>query len=223
MYGSKNSAESCNSSKKKVTVDQNKIRWLKEKRDYSFLSSDDPAPVPVLPKPKEMATDPALKANPQSASMAGSRKQLNNGRKIMPLRNNTNMENKNTIKPGLKKHRVQETKIMPKLSLVAGQLKRPGIKQHPSHVVQRKKRPATENDYDYDHEAEKALSIIRKMYNTQRFIGRDDSDCVNMESSPKQIEKEEKQSARIARKEDRQQLRLIQEEEKGMRKKAKRV
>ena len=66
------------------------------------------------------------------------------------------------------------------------------------------------SDEEDDCEGEKALLIIRKMFNTKRFAGRDDRD-IKMEASFGDITKEEKRSERLGRKEDREQLRLLEE------------
>lgn len=73
-----------------------------------------------------------------------------------------------------------------------------------------KKKPVREL---HDDEDEKALSMIRRMFNTQRFQGRPDDDS-DMEANFDDILREEKRSAKIARKEDEEQLRLIEEEER---------
>ncbi|KAJ6777634.1 hypothetical protein OIU74_001592 [Salix koriyanagi] len=70
-------------------------------------------------------------------------------------------------------------------------------------------RGLTDIDED-DCEGEKALLIIRKMFNTKRFSGRDDGDR-KMEASFGDIMKEEKRSERLGRKEDQEQLRLLEE------------
>ncbi|KAJ7012852.1 hypothetical protein D5086_002329 [Populus alba] len=67
-----------------------------------------------------------------------------------------------------------------------------------------------------DCEGEKALLIIRKMFNTKRFAGRDDRD-IKMEASFGDITKEEKRSERLGRKEDREQLRLLEKKTRGVR------
>ncbi|XP_038721087.1 histone H3.v1-like [Tripterygium wilfordii] len=96
------------------------------------------------------------------------------------------------------------------------------ISSHVTHDHRPKKRPARRFSDDED-DPEKALSMIRKMFNTDRFAGRDDNDS-DMEANFDDIMKEEKRSAKIARKEDEEQLRLIEEEERRerMRKKLKR-
>jgi protein SPT2 len=66
------------------------------------------------------------------------------------------------------------------------------------------------SDEEDECEGEKALLIIRKMFNTKRFAGRDDRD-IKMEASFGDITKEEKRSERLGRKEDREQLRLLEE------------
>ena len=70
----------------------------------------------------------------------------------------------------------------------------------------KKKKPATMS------EDAKALSMIRQMFNTDRYAGRDYDDR-DMEAGFEDIMKEERRSARIAREEDEMEAQLIAEEE----------
>ncbi|CAN6840149.1 unnamed protein product [Brassica oleracea] len=70
----------------------------------------------------------------------------------------------------------------------------------------KKKKPAVMS------EDAKALSMIRQMFNTDRYAGRDYDDR-DMEAGFDDIMKEERRSARIAREEDEKEARLIAEEE----------
>ncbi|CAG7906957.1 unnamed protein product, partial [Brassica rapa] len=70
----------------------------------------------------------------------------------------------------------------------------------------KKKKPAVMS------EDAKALSMIRQMFNTDRYAGRDYDDR-DMEAGFEDIMKEERRSARIAREEDEEEARLIAEEE----------
>ncbi|GLU13381.1 hypothetical protein SLE2022_300190 [Rubroshorea leprosula] len=99
-------------------------------------------------------------------------------------------------------------------SKLRSQMSKP-LKQVSSHASSQfqklKKKPLSED--------EKALSMIRRMFNTPRFVGRDDDDYDDddgdiMEASFDEIMREEKRSAKIARKEDEEQQRLIEEEER---------
>jgi protein SPT2 len=63
-----------------------------------------------------------------------------------------------------------------------------------------KKRMLSDHEED-DCEGEKALLIIKKMFNTKRFAGRDDRDT-KMEASFGDMTKEEKRSERLGRTED---------------------
>ncbi|WCJ36852.1 SPT2 chromatin protein [Euphorbia peplus] len=85
-------------------------------------------------------------------------------------------------------------------------------KKQPAFGGNSKKKRALEDDGCYE-EGENALDMVRKMFNTKRFAGRDDSDRV-MEVGFGDIVKEEKISERLGKKEDDEQLRLILEEEK---------
>ncbi|XP_068636050.1 uncharacterized protein [Aristolochia californica] len=92
---------------------------------------------------------------------------------------------------------------------------RPSPKQVATHLMQDtrpKKRPLN-RDLDDDDGAE-AIKMIRRMfgYNPSRF--RDDDDTSDMEANFDDIQREERQSAKIAREEDERELRLIEEEER---------
>jgi len=73
----------------------------------------------------------------------------------------------------------------------------------------RRKRRLSDHEED-DCEGVKALLIIKKMFNTKRFAGRDERDT-EMEASFGDMTKKEKRSERLGRTEDREQLRLLEE------------
>ncbi|KAL9148161.1 hypothetical protein ABFS82_12G023900 [Erythranthe guttata] len=96
------------------------------------------------------------------------------------------------------------------------QMKRP-VSKPPvrSTSVDQRPKPAPKRQLrDEDSDGENAISMIRQMfrYNPNKF--RDDDDVSDMEANFEDIQREEKRSAKIARKEDEEQLRLIEEEEK---------
>ncbi|KAL6955515.1 hypothetical protein U1Q18_049067 [Sarracenia purpurea var. burkii] len=72
------------------------------------------------------------------------------------------------------------------------------------------------DDEDDGEDEEKAISMIRQMfrYNPNKYAGRDDDDDSDMEANFDDIMREEKRSAKIARKEDEDELRKIEEEER---------
>ncbi|XP_051117723.1 uncharacterized protein LOC127242286 [Andrographis paniculata] len=93
------------------------------------------------------------------------------------------------------------------------QMRRPPPKPSaPQHEERPKPKPKRRLDDDSDDE--NAINMIRKMfgYNPNKF--RDDDDVSDMEAGFDDIMREEKRSAKIARKEDEEQLRLIEEEER---------
>uniref|UniRef100_A0A2P2LEN8 Uncharacterized protein MANES_12G120000 n=1 Tax=Rhizophora mucronata TaxID=61149 RepID=A0A2P2LEN8_RHIMU len=109
-----------------------------------------------------------------------------------------------------------KAKVLPKQTVASSkpQMKKPlkHIQSHaPSQDSRLKKKPARRFSDDED-EDEKALSMIRRMFNTKRFAGREDDDS-DMEANFDDIMREERRSAKIAREEDEEQLRLIEEEE----------
>ncbi|CAN8283933.1 unnamed protein product [Cochlearia groenlandica] len=93
----------------------------------------------------------------------------------------------------------------------------PGLKRPPPRDMDddddrrrpplKKKKPARMSEDDI------AMSMIRKMFKTDRYAGRDDDDR-NMEANYEDIMKEERRSARIAREEDDKEAKLIEEEER---------
>ncbi|XP_010526691.1 PREDICTED: protein spt2-like [Tarenaya hassleriana] len=94
-------------------------------------------------------------------------------------------------------------------------------KRAPAREIVEDRRPKKKLKMSED---DKALGLIRKMFRTDRFAGRDgDDDDSDMEANWEDIMREEKRSAMIAQKEDEEQLRLIEEEERRerMRKMAK--
>ncbi|WCJ36853.1 SPT2 chromatin protein [Euphorbia peplus] len=107
--------------------------------------------------------------------------------------------------------------------------KQPLCQNSEKRAVNQKKQPTLRNlkkraleDDDFHAENAKAFNELRRMFNTERFVGRDDSDRV-MEVNFGDIVKEEKRSERLGKKEDAEQLRLIQQEEEAERRqKAKR-
>ncbi|KAK6128558.1 hypothetical protein DH2020_037702 [Rehmannia glutinosa] len=115
----------------------------------------------------------------------------------------------------------QETskpKVMSKQALPSSrdQLKRPPPKPPARHSVadERPKPKPKRQLYDEDSDDDNAINMIRQMfrYNPNKF--QDDDDVSDMEANFDDIMREEKRSAKIARKEDEEQLRLIEEEEK---------
>lgn len=189
------------SKKFKVTIDRKaKIQRLKESRDYSFLLSDErEAPVPK----KEIASygNCLIRLKPF---------QVGNGTSKKPAERN--LEQKRPLREPCKPKIMQEQPV----ASSKPQMKKPAVKQNPSQASTQdpnKKRKQISSYEDDHYEGEMALRIIRKMFNTKRFVGRDDAD-INMETTYEQINKEEKRSERLARKEDQAQLRLIEEEER---------
>ncbi|KAJ4902797.1 SPT2 chromatin protein [Raphanus sativus] len=88
-------------------------------------------------------------------------------------------------------------------------MSKPAAKRPPQREIDdrrplKKKKPMSEDD--------KALSMIRQMFNTDRYAGRDYDDR-DMEAGFDDIMKEERRSARIAREEDEIEAKLIAQEE----------
>ncbi|KAJ4842188.1 hypothetical protein Tsubulata_047880 [Turnera subulata] len=112
-------------------------------------------------------------------------------------------------------HELSKAKPMPRqLSASSKPQTNKPVKHMSSHASfqdsRPKKKPARRVSDDED---EKALSMIRRMFNTQRYQDRPDDDS-DMEANFEDIMREERLSEKIARKEDEEQLRLIEEEER---------
>lgn len=130
-----------------------------------------------------------------------------------PLRGQPSVLNKSSVQ----KKEYEETskpKVMTKQTLPSSrdQLKR-SLPKPSAHDERMKAKPKRRLP-DEDSEDENAINIIRQMfgYNPKEFQDMDDDS--DMEANFDDIMREEKRSAKIARKEDEEQLRLIEEEEK---------
>ncbi|XP_009781867.1 uncharacterized protein LOC107779433 [Nicotiana tabacum] len=97
--------------------------------------------------------------------------------------------------------------------------RRPALQQRddrrPAPIRKEDRRPARKPmRHDEEEDGAEAISLIRKMfgYNPNRY--RDEDDDSDMEANFDEILKEERRSAKIARKEDEEELRKIEEEER---------
>ncbi|XP_011045449.1 PREDICTED: uncharacterized protein LOC105140350 [Populus euphratica] len=134
---------------------------------------------------------PIVKAVHPTKQFAGS-----NDRKGPQRPNDATLNPKQPVKP----HEMTK-------KLVPDDIPSPAVSNMQDHRP--KKRRLSDHEKD-DCEGEKALLIIREMFSTKRFTGRDDRDT-KIEASFGDITKEEKRSERLGRKEDREQLRLLEE------------
>ncbi|CAG7866522.1 unnamed protein product [Brassica rapa] len=91
-------------------------------------------------------------------------------------------------------------------------MSKPAAKRPPQREIHDDRRPLKKKKPAIMSEDAKALSMIRQMFNTNRYAGRDDDDR-NMEANFDDIMKEERRSARIAREEDEKEAQLIAQEE----------
>ncbi|XP_030975570.1 protein SPT2 homolog [Quercus lobata] len=130
------------------------------------------------------------------------------------------------VHPSISKQRLEprkglqepnRSKMLPKQPMTSSkpQMNKPQkkIPSHPTSQEHRPKKKPVKRYPDDGDEDENAISLIRQMfgYNPGRY--RDEGDDSDMEANFEDIMKEEKRSAKIARKEDEEQLRLIEEEE----------
>ncbi|KAK4426493.1 hypothetical protein Salat_1417900 [Sesamum alatum] len=124
-------------------------------------------------------------------------------------------------KPTVQRKEYQEAskpKVVTKQALPSSrdQLNRPTPKL-PARGTLAEERPKAKPKrphYDDESDGENAINMIRQMfgYNPNRF--KDDDDVSDMEANFDDIMREEKRSAKIAKREDEEQLRLIEEEER---------
>ncbi|KAL6521576.1 hypothetical protein OROGR_018145 [Orobanche gracilis] len=156
-------------------------------------------PAPSAPMPKPMPSKPQSgvpKPTPSRGQPSG-------------LRKSVQREYQETSKP-----KVMTEKALPESR---DQLRRPPPKpaaaRHTS-VDQKPKAKPKRQLHDEDSDGENPINMIRQMfgYNPKNF--RDDGDDRNMEANFEDIMREEKRSAKLARREDDEQLRLIEEEER---------
>ncbi|XP_061956004.1 uncharacterized protein LOC133677851 [Populus nigra] len=205
---------------------QTKVQRLRQTRDYSFLFSDDnnltppvssatPAQASV-PSSKHYTNVKGLrkfndpKLNPKQPALACSLKPLTN-KGVMektPSRMSLQYQCTDKRKPIVKA--VHPTKQLVKPHEMTNKRVRDNISSSVSNLQDHCPKKRRLSDEEDDCEGEKALLIIRKMFNTKRFASRDDRD-IKMEASFGDITKEEKRSERLGRKEDREQLRLLEE------------
>ncbi|XWS41701.1 hypothetical protein CRYUN_Cryun17cG0105300 [Craigia yunnanensis] len=157
-----------------------------------------PSKVPIAKMEKKISA-PAARSLPPSAQRATPSKM-----------HSSDSKQQFRLKKGSQER--SKDKIMPQRPVLSSkpQVNKP-IKQVSSHSdtksnVQRPKKKQLSED-------EKALMMIRNMFHTDRYPVCDDDDS-DMEANWEEIMKEEKRSAKIARKEDEEQLRLIEEEER---------
>ncbi|KAF9665631.1 hypothetical protein SADUNF_Sadunf16G0143100 [Salix dunnii] len=202
-----------------------KVQRLRQTRDHCFLFSDDNNPMLPLasvPPTQHCAgsdnakglrkfNDPKLKPK-QPPLACNSLKPLTNKRVMEKIPSRMSLQRKSI----LKRQRPNDATSNPKQPVKPHEMRSRRVRDNISSPVfnsqdqyHPKKRRLT--DYEYDCEGEKALLIIRKMFNTKRFAGRDDGDR-KMEANFGDIMKEEKRSERLGRKEDQEQLRLSDED-----------
>ncbi|KDP22126.1 hypothetical protein JCGZ_25957 [Jatropha curcas] len=167
-----------------------KIPRLKESRDYSFLLSDE-TETPTAPPSGNGCHSKNSNGKPKLASMTSKERLCNNLHSESPA-NNRNLERK---KPPDNKPR-----IGPKQTV-----------QKQNAALQDGRRQPKKRTDRHDNEGQKAIMMVKEVFNTKRFIGRDDADIV-METNFEEINNEEKRSERLGREEDKEQLRLIEEE-----------
>ncbi|KAL0381475.1 UNVERIFIED_CONTAM: hypothetical protein Sangu_0211800 [Sesamum angustifolium] len=160
------------------------------------------------------------KANPSSIQ-SGARKPLpshsqSGSQRPAPPRSQPPLK-----KPMVQRKDYQESskpKVVTKQPLPSSrdQLKRPTPKlpARGNLAEERPKAKPKRPRHDDDSDGENAINMIRQMfgYNPNRF--RDDDDVSDMEANFDDIMREEKRSAKIAKREDEEQLRLIEEEER---------
>ncbi|XXG46761.1 hypothetical protein AAC387_Pa02g1524 [Persea americana] len=210
----------------KKVCDELKIKSqkLKKLRDYSFLMSDE-TEFPTYSAPALSISEAQVGDYGTSKSKASSMiKSAEPPRQSVPSSKPPKMKLRKQMPPQTNQYRVMKKRSLP--SSKQRQMKPiERIKPHATQKDRPKKRPVKRyhDEEDDMEEGEDAISIIRSMfrYDPNKYV--DNADDV-MEASFRDIEKEERRSARIARKEDECEQRLIEDEERRfkMRKEAKR-
>ncbi|KAK1287470.1 hypothetical protein QJS10_CPB19g00579 [Acorus calamus] len=123
---------------------------------------------------------------------------------------------------------VAKPKVVPKQAVSTSKPQMKPPKQIPprSRIDDRPKKRPLNRYADDDEDGEDAINMIRQMfgYNPNRYAGRDDyDDDSDMEANFEDIQREERRSAKIAKREDEIELQriLAEEEEEERRRKAK--
>lgn len=121
-----------------------------------------------------------------------------------------------------KKPSLNPNNIRPTLKMPVPSSKSQETPSRGNHEERPKKKPMKRRLGDDDDED--AIGMIRKMfgYNPAKYSGVDD-DVSDMEADFREIQMEERRSAKIAKKEDEEQLRLIEEEERRERMRKKKL
>lgn len=155
-----------------------------------------PPKTPVVSLERKASVSGAKDPLPNGQKLPSSKMHSSDPRKHMEQRKGANEPNKPKI--------ISKQSAAPSKPQMNKPLRQ--ISSHNDH--QPKKKPVKRS------EDEIALDMIRKMFNTDRFEGRDFDDADDMEANFDDIMREERRSSKIAKKEDEEQLRLIEEEER---------
>ncbi|KAM7254165.1 hypothetical protein ACFE04_031847 [Oxalis oulophora] len=182
---------------------------LKEARDYSSLFADEPEPV-IVPT-QRVEVKKVVKEIPkkqQPPVVVASKKHMEQSAVVRKVVERQVSSKDTNLAMQQQKVEVQHPKKKPRIQ------KNEDEKSTTSTTLKKKQpRRASDNHSNDPNEDLKALMMIRKMFNTERYANADDDDR-NMVVGFNEILKEEKRSARIGRKEDAKELELIIEEEK---------
>ncbi|KAL1190397.1 hypothetical protein V5N11_016778 [Cardamine amara subsp. amara] len=205
-----------------------KAEKLKDSRDYSFLFSDD-AKLPVsIKEPPSSKASTGSQMQPRPGSLTKSQAHIKAGSTIMSQTQKSVSKNGKTssklgpqrppssskpLTSDPKQQRVQQRKVFQKFTSSEMVPKHQVISKPPlkrAHQLKKKKKKPVKTSED-----DLALQMVRQMFKTDRFSGRDfDDDDRGMEANFEDIMKEEKRSEKLAKKEDAEQMRLIAEEER---------
>ncbi|KAI4314468.1 hypothetical protein L6164_027374 [Bauhinia variegata] len=207
------------SSNKLVSTSKPSMTYSDSRKQLGNSSGNGPGR-PVGPKGLPSKTPVAALGTKSLAS--GVRNPVNGVQKPFPSKVQSSTP-KQIVEQRKEYREPNKPKMMPKQPVASSkpQINKP-LRPNPTRPVSQdhcpKKRPVRRYSDDEDDDGGRAISMIRKMfgYNPNKFADMDDDD--DMEANFDEIMKEERRSAKIARKEDEEQLRLIEEEEERERK-----
>ncbi|KAK6121941.1 hypothetical protein DH2020_044317 [Rehmannia glutinosa] len=210
-----------------------KVAWLRETRDYSFLSSDHCENIPVpgnkvnISRPSEIQVSKIqgikekVKRDFETGTEISRSSEMKEGKgsKIQGIKEKV----KRDSEMGKKNSRPFETTKAPKKEEVSRNSKRPletrkkymGSDKEKATGQRRKRK--VEQSGDEEKEGINAISIIREMfgYDPTKFCDDNEKD-VRMEASFDDIQKEERRSLRMANKEDAEELRKLMRNSKKL-------
>ncbi|KAF8083372.1 hypothetical protein N665_0778s0023 [Sinapis alba] len=200
----RNGQPSSRSAPPKVPVDH--------RRQISNSSSNGAGPGRSGSTARPLPSKPSLERKP---SMSAGKSSLQSARRPPPSSSRPMSSDPRQRLGEQRKVNPTTSRMIPKQPVPTSRhqmMSKPAAKRPPQRDIHDDRRPLKKKKPAVMSEDAKALSMIRQMFNTNRYAGRDDDDR-NMEANFDDIMKEERRSARIAREEDEKEAQLIAAEE----------